>query len=62
MTLYCVLYSVWTIQVQMNNINIYLEILNIISLTQGDLEDFHRGNISSQASQALLTAAPNPNQ
>lgn len=45
-----------------NSINIYLEVLDAITLTQSDLEDFHRGYVGSQTSQALLPTAPDPDQ
>ncbi len=46
----------------MNNISIYLKVLDAVTLTQSDLEDFHRGHVGSQSGQALLSAAPDPNQ
>lgn len=46
----------------MSNISIYLEVLDAITFAQSDLEDFHRGYVGSQTSQALLPTAPNPNQ
>lgn len=41
---------------------IYLEVLDAISLTRSDLEDFHRGYVRGQTSQALLPTAPDPYQ
>lgn len=55
-------YTVLDFLLLINNSSIYLEVLDAITLTQGDLEDFYRGYVGGQARQALLPTAPDPNQ